>query len=82
MLAAESRPVTKVITLLKDMLKQLEKEADEDEEIYDKMVCWCEANDKEKTNSIAAAETLIQDLTTKFEAHSGQRASQHRYQKP
>jgi hypothetical protein len=30
---AKNRPVTKVITLLKDMLKQLEKEASEDEEI-------------------------------------------------
>jgi hypothetical protein len=45
---AKNRPVSKVITLLKDMLKQLEKEAEDDEEIYDKMACWCETNDKEK----------------------------------
>jgi hypothetical protein len=31
--AAKNRPVSKVITLLKDMLKQLEKEAGEDEDI-------------------------------------------------
>merc|ERR1719446_1717660 len=64
---AKNRPVTKVITLLKDMLKQLEKEAEEDEEIYDKMACWCETNDKEKTKSIADAEARISDLTTKIE---------------
>jgi hypothetical protein len=64
---AKNRPVSKVITLLKDMLKQLEKEAEEDEEIYDKMACWCETNDKEKTKSIAEAETRIEDLTTKIE---------------
>jgi hypothetical protein len=46
--AAKNRPVSKVITLLKDMLKQLEKEAEEDEEIYDQLACWCETNDKEK----------------------------------
>ena len=34
---AKNRPVSKVITLLKDMSKQLEKEAEEDEEIYDQM---------------------------------------------
>merc|ERR1712072_965242 len=51
----------------KDMLKQLEKEAGEDEEIYDKMACWCETNDKEKTKSIADAEARISDLTTKIE---------------
>merc|ERR1719174_2896441 len=65
--AAKNRPVSKVITLLKDMLKQLEKEAEEDEEIYDKMACWCETNDKEKTKSIAEAEQRIDDLTNAIE---------------
>jgi len=64
---AKNRPVSKVITLLKDMMKQLEKEAEEDEDIYDKMACWCETNDKEKTKSIAEAEARIEDLTTKIE---------------
>merc|ERR1719507_300936 len=70
MVAAKNRPVSKVITLLKDMLKQLEKEAAEDEEIYDKMACWCETNDKEKTKSIADAEAKIEDLTTKIEEYT------------
>jgi len=68
--AAKNRPVSKVITLLKDMLKQLEKEAAEDEEIYDKLACWCETNDKEKTKSIADAEAKIEDLTTKIEEYT------------
>merc|ERR1719491_144807 len=65
--AAKNRPVSKVITLLNDMLKQLEKEAAEDEDIYDKVACWCETNDKEKTKSIAEAEARIDALTTKIE---------------
>jgi len=64
---AKNRPVSKVITLLKDMLKQLQKEAQEDEEIYDKLACWCETNDKEKTKAIADAEAKIEELTTKIE---------------
>eukprot|EP00446_Apocalathium_sp_SHHI-4_P091852 CAMPEP_0177456820 /NCGR_PEP_ID=MMETSP0369-20130122/12649_1 /TAXON_ID=447022 ORGANISM="Scrippsiella hangoei-like, Strain SHHI-4" /NCGR_SAMPLE_ID=MMETSP0369 /ASSEMBLY_ACC=CAM_ASM_000364 /LENGTH=677 /DNA_ID=CAMNT_0018929793 /DNA_START=57 /DNA_END=2090 /DNA_ORIENTATION=- len=64
---AKNRPVSKVITLLKDMLTQLEKEAEEDEEIYDKMACWCQTNDREKTKSIADAEARIEDLTNKIE---------------
>merc|ERR1712050_718330 len=64
---AKNRPVSKVITLLKDMLKQLEKEAEDDEEIYDKVACWCETNDKEKTKAIADAEAKISDLTVKIE---------------
>merc|ERR1719316_991475 len=49
------------------MLKQLEQEAEEDEEIYEKMACWCEVNDKEKTKAIADAEAHIDDLTSKIE---------------
>merc|ERR1719313_2622923 len=49
------------------MLKQLEKEAEEDEEIYEKLACWCETNDKEKTKAIADAEALIETLTSTIE---------------
>jgi len=62
-----NRPVAKVILLLKDMKKQLEKEQEEDEEIYEKMACWCETNDKEKTKAIADAEAKITDLSDKIE---------------
>jgi len=65
--AAKNRPVTKVVNLLKDMLKQLEKEAEEDEEIYDQLACWCATNDREKTKSIGEAEAHIKDLTTSIE---------------
>merc|ERR1719156_7266 len=63
----KNRPVSKVITLLKDMVSQLEKEAEEDEEVYEGMGCWCETNDKEKTKSIADAEQSIADLTAAIE---------------
>merc|ERR1719191_1241475 len=49
------------------MLKQLEAEAEEDEEIYENMACWCETNDKEKTKAIADAEAHINDLTVQIE---------------
>merc|ERR1719515_599235 len=49
------------------MLVQLEKEAEEDEQIYDQIACWCETNDKEKTKAIADAEARISDLTSKIE---------------
>merc|ERR1719158_1452830 len=64
---AKNRPVSKVITLLRDMLVQLEKEAEEDQEIYDNMVCWCTTNDKEKVKAIDDAEAHIEDLTTQIE---------------
>merc|ERR1719399_671308 len=65
---AKNRPVTKVINLLKDMLKQMEKEGEEDEEIYEKMGCWCITYEKEKTKSIADAQARITALQSTIES--------------
>merc|ERR550514_822757 len=69
--SAKKRPVTRVVTLLKDMLKQLQKEAEEDQDIYDKLACWCETNDREKTKAIKEAEEKIDMLISKIEELTG-----------
>merc|ERR1719502_945351 len=70
----KNRPVSRVITLLKDMVSQLEKEAEEDEEVYETMGCWCETNDKAKTKAISDAESRIADLTAAIEEGTAQSA--------
>merc|ERR1719159_760241 len=70
----KSRPVTKVVNLLKDMIAQMEKEAEEDEETYEAMGCWCTTNDKLKTKSIADAEQAISDLTVAIEGFTAESA--------
>jgi len=62
------KPIAEVIGLLEDMKTQLTKEADEDAEMFEKMGCWCETNDKEKTKAIADAERHIEELTAKIES--------------
>jgi len=64
---AKNYPVTKVVNLIKDMQAQLQKEAEEDEEVYEKLACWCETNDKEKTAAIEEAEARITALTSAIE---------------
>merc|ERR1719271_2191364 len=49
------------------MQTQLEKEADEDQEVYEKVTCWCETNDKDKTTAISDAESRITELTSTIE---------------
>merc|ERR1719336_1640026 len=41
---------------------------------YDKYMCWCETNKKEKTAAIAAAEQRIADLTTFLEEAAAEEA--------
>jgi chromosome segregation ATPase len=67
---AKNRPVSKVITLLNDMVKQLEKEAKEDEEVYETMDCWCTTNDKAKTTAIADGESTIAELTAAIQSYT------------
>lgn len=65
--SSKNRPVTKVINMLKDMIEQLEKEGEEDEEVYEQMGCWCTTNEKEKTKQIADGEGRIDDLSSAIE---------------
>merc|ERR1740117_1782582 len=50
------------------MKAQLDKEVAGDAEAYDKMVCWCETNDKEKTKAIADADASMSDLESDIQA--------------
>merc|ERR1719446_2011903 len=60
--SAKEHPVSEVVKLLTEMKVQLEKEAEEDEAVYEKLACWCETNDKGKTKAIEEAEAAIKDL--------------------
>mmetsp|Transcript_46714 Transcript_46714/g.118402 ORF Transcript_46714/g.118402 Transcript_46714/m.118402 type:complete len:777 (+) Transcript_46714:63-2393(+) len=69
--AAEAKervnPVKRVVNLLNKMKSELEAEADNEAEMYDKMVCWCETNEKEKTKAIADAEAKDLQLSAEIE---------------
>lgn len=73
--AAKEYPVSKVVALLKDMQAEMQKEADADEEVYEKLACWCETNNKGKTAAIKSAEVSMQDLTNTIEKSAALSAS-------
>merc|ERR1719433_1450214 len=64
-------PIQRVVKLLQEMKGQLEKEAGSDLQAYDKMVCWCETNDKAKTKAIEDAEAKIEELMAEVEMRAG-----------
>merc|ERR1719399_965829 len=63
----KTSPVTKVITMLKDMTTQLAKEQEVDDEMYSKMDCWCTTGSKEKTKAIFDGEDKIASLKVVIE---------------
>ncbi|CAE8654591.1 unnamed protein product, partial [Polarella glacialis] len=55
MVEAQKRPVTKIVDLLNGMKDQMEKEGEEDQEMYENYKCWCQTNGDEK---VEAAQVL------------------------
>jgi len=63
----KSRPISRVIKLLKEMQAQLVKEAKEDQDLYEKFSCWCKTNGKEKDEAVEVAGQRIEQLTATIE---------------
>jgi chromosome segregation ATPase len=63
-------PVSKVVKLLTDMQKQLKAEKATDEENYEKLSCWCETNNKDKTAAIEQYEATVKDLESEIESRT------------
>lgn len=66
-LTTDMSPVRKVITLIEEMKVQVEKDAETDMAAYDKYMCWCDENEKEKTAAITAAQANIERLSAFIE---------------
>jgi len=71
----KEKPIQKVIRLMKEMAGQLDKEAKEDEDMYDKLGCWCDTNEKEKTMAVKVNTQRTTDLTAAIEELTAKSAS-------
>jgi len=72
--ADKEYPVTKVINLLKDMQSQLQTEQKTDEEVFEKLACWCETNKKEKSSAVDTAQSRISELVSTIEEKTAKSA--------
>jgi len=65
-----TKPIAKVIGLLKDMSTQLEAEQKADADMYEEMGCWCTSNEKEKTKAIKDANKKIPECEAAIEKYT------------
>merc|ERR1719387_1728294 len=68
------KPIAKVVRLLKEMSTELDKEAKDDEDMMEKLGCWCVTNEKEKTKAVADAKNKVTDLTASIEEFTAKSA--------
>merc|ERR1719389_1419979 len=66
--SGKNSPVDKVIKLLTDMQTQLQADKKADEEMYDKLSCWCKVNGDGKGTAVEIATTKIADLNSRIKA--------------
>jgi hypothetical protein len=66
--ASGSSPVAKVVKLLTDMQTQLQADKKADEEMYDKLACWCKVNGDGKGTAVEIAEGKVADLGSRIKA--------------
>merc|ERR1719364_380151 len=68
-------PMRKIIGMLQDMAKELEREGEVEKEIFDKAICACENGEGELNKVIDDSAASIEELTSKIsgaEAESAQ----------
>jgi len=66
------RPVMKVVRMLQDMKVELESELADDRAVHETITCWCKANDKEKTEAIAAGTAKAAQLEASLSDNAAQ----------
>eukprot|EP00746_Dinoflagellata_sp_MGD_P160825 gnl/MRDRNA2_/MRDRNA2_87753_c0_seq1.p1 gnl/MRDRNA2_/MRDRNA2_87753_c0~~gnl/MRDRNA2_/MRDRNA2_87753_c0_seq1.p1 ORF type:complete len:889 (+),score=260.98 gnl/MRDRNA2_/MRDRNA2_87753_c0_seq1:92-2758(+) len=68
----EPSPMRKVVHMLEDMKKELEHEAENEAEIFDKAMCACETGEKDLKKVIEDATSQIADATAKIATESAE----------
>merc|ERR1719298_256440 len=58
-------PMRKIITMLQDMQKEVEREGEAEKEIFEKALCACENGEEELDKTIADSQAAIEEWTAK-----------------
>merc|ERR1719159_2252852 len=61
----KENPMRKIISMLQDMQKEVEREGAAEKEIFDKALCACENGEEELDKTIADSEAAIEEFTSK-----------------
>merc|ERR1719456_1580773 len=72
--AAGENPMRRIITMLQDMQKEVEREGEAEKEIFEKALCACEGGEKELDKTIADSEAAIEEWTAKVEGGNAESA--------
>jgi septal ring factor EnvC (AmiA/AmiB activator) len=67
-------PMRRIITMLQDMSKEVEREGEAEKEIFEKALCACEGGEKELDKTIVDSQAGIEEWTSKTESAKAESA--------
>merc|ERR1719395_28634 len=70
----EANPMRKIIGMLQDMAKELEREGEIEKEIFDKAICACEGGTDHLNKVIGDSAAAIEELTAKVASGNAEKA--------
>jgi len=71
---AQENPIRKIVTLLQNMVSEIEAEGEKEEKAYDKFMCYCNGNTDSMKASAAEGAQKAEELGSKLEALKAQKA--------
>merc|ERR1719262_495126 len=71
--ATSENPMRKIITMLQDMAKEVEREGEVEKELFDKALCACEGGEAELDKTIADSQAAIEEWTAKTESGNAEK---------
>jgi hypothetical protein len=72
---SEANPIRKIVTMLQDMQHELEREAANEAELFEKAMCACDQGGKDLANTIAEASAAIEQLSAKVKQETAEKSS-------
>jgi len=69
-----ANPIRKVVVMLQNMQKKISAEADKEQAMFDKFMCYCKNSDSTLAGSIASGENKVTELDSAIKAHTAQKA--------
>merc|ERR1719473_1408517 len=70
----EANPMRRIITMLQDMSKEVEREGEAEKEIFEKALCACEGGEKGLDKTIVDSQAGIEEWTAKTESAKAESA--------
>merc|ERR1719473_653069 len=70
----EANPMRRIITMLQDMTKEVEREGEAEKELFEKALCACEGGEKELDKTIVDSQAGIEEWTSKVESGKAESA--------